>query len=180
MKYDYAVYIVFDDAVNKNIQKIKNTLVNNNFPTTEKPWPPHITIDLYNNISLEEVKFLTQKMAKETMPFAFEFDALNTFGNKVLFLQPNQKEKFEQIKQKFNLTFKSYRIDELIKQHQTYSPHATLSIFNDVMPAKQFLESDFQPIKAVANKFAIYRKDMSLVEVFEFEAKKDKHFDAGF
>lgn len=167
MNYNFVLFVMFDEVTSLKIIEIKNFLKLNNIQTTEKAWPPHITIDLYENISEEEIKTLTAQAVKDFKPFNFDFFQSNTFGERVLFLEPNNKKEFENIKNKFDQVFKDYKVNEIVEMNRKYSPHATLAISDDFTQGKELLDSTFKPIKATATKVAIYKKDMTLVKEFD-------------
>jgi len=172
MYYDYVVCFMFDEVSSAKIQNIKNFLKDNNIETKEKPWPPHITLDLYENINKITLIEKTSEIVNNLNAFKLKLNEINQFGSSVLYLQPEDTTIFTKIKKQFDKTFSQYRIAEIIER-EVYTPHVTLLINQDVESAKSFLTSAFEPFEVNISNIAIYSKNMELIHNFTLKEKND-------
>ena len=140
--WDYYIAFTFDEQTNERINKLK-LILQNKVKNEIKPWPPHITIDLYKGISLAEVTNITKQIAEEIESFSVTFSNLNDFDGKVLYLEPKNNADLRAIKQQFDLLLNQYRIPENIRP--SYNPHATLCISDSITTAKNLILQDFKP-----------------------------------
>ena len=172
MYYNYVVCFMFDELSSSKIQNIKDFLKENNIETIEKPWPPHITIDLYENIDKSTLIEKTNEIANNINNFSVKLSEINQFGNSVLYLQPEDTTIFNKIKKHFDKTLSQYRISEIIER-EVYTPHSTLLINQNVETAKSLLNKTFEPFEVNISNITIYNKNMELIHNITLKEKNN-------
>lgn len=163
--YDYVLQLLYDDETTNEITELKNILVKNNIENNERPWLPHITIDLYYNVNSVEFISILDNFIKIKKQFNFEFDKLGKIDKGVLFLVPNNIEELVKIKEELNIKLDKYRIND--RRNKDYIPHSTLTINKDVTYAEKLLSQNFAPIKCTVKYLCIYNSDMELIKKYE-------------
>ena len=172
MYYNYVVCFMFDEPSSSKIQKMKNFLKENNIETKEKPWPPHITLDLYENIDKTTLIDKTSEITNNLSSFKVNLNEINQFGDSVLYLQPEDTTILKKIKKQFDKTLEDYRIAEIIER-ELYTPHVTLLINQNVANAKNILNNIFEPFEVNVTNIAIYNKNLELIHNFTLKEKNN-------
>ena len=163
--YDYVVLLTFNEEANAKIIFFKNILKSNNIKSSEK-LPPHVTIDLYENIDSDTIIKIIDQFIEQIKSFSFQFIRINTFDNKVLFFQPNNVEQFEAIKSIFDIYLSKFQIKENANRG-LYKPHATIVTDNNVTHAEEILNEHFTPFEGSVSGLCIYSKDKQLIKKYK-------------
>jgi len=163
--WDYLIFLGFDKNANTQIEALKVKLYENDVFSSAKSWPPHITIDLYQDIQLSELISIVDKIVDQLKPIDLTFKNLNDFNQTVLYLEPANNNELQSIKQVFDEKLGIYTI--LDNKREEYIPHVTLLINEDITKAKNILTNSFTPIHAKATHLFIFAKDQTLVKSYE-------------
>lgn len=140
-----TVYAVFDDDTQAILHSWQDKISESGLVATYSNDIPFFTF----HISLGSFAVDCEKALKERLsdvcgrfaPFEIELNSIQTFGSRVLYLEPSESRNLMQLHDIFDSNY----ADGL-----PYVPHATMFIGNDEdMPcAKQILTACFKPIRA--------------------------------
>ena len=165
--WDYVIMLLFDENTSKKIEDLKDLLKSKNIFSTERPWPPHITVDLYKGISINALIDIINQFIGEIDAFYVDFKGLNKFDNRVLYLEPEINENFQVIKNHSDLMLSAYRIEENKKYE--YTPHATLVINDDISGAMKILNSHFKPFRGSVKYLCVFNESMELQKQYSLK-----------
>ena len=164
--YDFVIMLLFDETTTTRIQAMKDKLYRQGVSSREKPWPPHVTVDLYQEISITDLLEAVDSFIDSFSAFSVSFSNLACFGNRVLYLKPEPHPSFKLIKEQADKRLGAYIIENNRKR-QVYIPHITLAINNDITTAKRLIEPDFQPFSGRISCLAVYSRRMVLQEKYQ-------------
>lgn len=131
-----TVYAVLDEKTQNLLTSWQKQIVGKYVGTQTMDIPFHISI---GSFPIESRDVLTQNIEKvcgEIVPFEVFFDGVNTFGNDVLFLQPQDNPQIDALRSVFDGNF---------ADGFEFHPHTTIfcGAESDVIKAKSILESNF-------------------------------------
>ena len=165
--YDFVADLIFDEETNiKNIS-LKSLLQSYGVKPTGK-LPPHITIDLYENIDAEMLIATLNQFATNIKAFSFQFAEIGNFDNKVLFLRPDNIADFQNIKVLFDTYLGEYRIKNNANQG-IYRPHLTLTSSEDITSSQTILENNFTPFDGNVAQICVYSKNKELIKRYDLK-----------
>lgn len=167
--YDYVAILTFEENTLLRISLLREILENNGYKCALK-LPPHITIDLYEDIDESEIVNLIDKFIEEIHSFTFQFESIADFDNKVLFIKPNNIEMFEKIKNLFDLYLGNYKIKNNAN-NGIYKPHVTLLNNGDIVNAKAILNQQFNLFDGKITQLCIYAKNKQLIKKYDLSSK---------
>ena len=162
--YDYVMMLLFDEDSEIRIRKMKDFLKRNKITSREKPWAPHITVDLYQGITKELLIEKTDHLTETLRMFPVIFETIDNFHQRVLFLKPEAKAEFWQIKQKADELLGKYRVRP--DDGESYVPHVTLAINKDIREATELIQAEFRPFSGEISYLALYQRNMELVKLY--------------
>lgn len=162
--YDYVVMLLFEDICAEKIRYLKDILTNEGIKSREKPWPPHITVDLYKGIKIDDLLEKIDSYAKGLSAFPIYIRGVNDFHDKVLYLEFTGEPQFQEIKDKFDELLSDYRIEE--NKRDAYIPHATLVINQDIEPARKIMKEHFEPFAGKMIYLAVYDRSLRLLKKY--------------
>lgn len=164
--YDYVVVLLFDDKTNIKLLSLKNML---EVESTLK-LPYHITIDLYENITSNKLTTIIDQFISEINLFPFRFIKVDNFDNNVLFLQPDNEEKFLKIKNLFDLHLSEFKIKDNTN-NGIYKPHTTLIKGEDIVNSQLYLETQFTQFDGNVTGLGVFSKDKTLIKGYKLNGK---------
>jgi len=165
--YDFVTVLVFDDNTNMQIVSFAHFLESYGIETVRK-LPPHITIDLYENLSSDVLISTIDCFIDEISSIPFRFIKLDNFDNEVLFLKPDNVEAFESVKSIFDTNLGDYSIKDNANRG-IYNPHMTLVSSSDTTEAERILNEQFYPFESNASGLCVYSKNKQLVKRYDLK-----------
>ncbi len=163
--YDYVLQLGFDEETEKYIRQIKTVLKENDIPDKEKPWRPHITIDLYNCANREFFISQVTEIIKDLKTFTLTFSNLNNFNEETLYIEPFNKEELDHLKELFDIKLNTYRLPKRL--NRPYRPHVTLCTNDNLTKAKEIATNNFKPFKGYVKYLWIYTPKLELIKEYE-------------
>lgn len=163
--YDYVAVLIFDEETNIKIISLKSKSEIYGAKLIEK-LPPHITIDLYENIGADNLIMTIDKFISEIHSFPFQFIKFDNFNNNILFLKPNNEEEFVKIKNLFDLYLKDF----IIKNNPNegiYKPHSTLISGGDITNAQEYLQNQFSVFEGKVTQLCVFSNDKKLIRKYD-------------
>lgn len=137
-----TVYAVYDDDTQKILKCYQDSLLEKGFLSSHPMDVPfHITLGSFPTSMLKELVERMEKVSLESNRFEIEINAVNTFGSRVLFVEPTLNERLLSLQKHFDMSY---------PHNLPYHAHTTmlLSEESDVREAKNLLLDLFKPIKA--------------------------------
>lgn len=137
-----TVYAVFDSKTQIKLKEWQDRIINNGLnghQTMDIPF--HISLGSFPIEQKETLIKQLQIVAKTHSPFAIELCSIQTFGNKVLYLESNKSPDIENLHLKFDCNY---------GDGMPFVPHTTIFIGEEreTLIAKQILTAYFEPICA--------------------------------
>lgn len=165
--YDYVLQLGFDKNTEKRIQNLKDYLKDNNIKDKERNWLPHITIDLYDCKNINEFIIKLDETLKNIASININFNNLNDFDNKTLYIEPYEKDGLLKIKNIIDEKLKDYRIER--RKSRIYKPHVTLCTNEDIRNAYKLALERFRPFSGQIKYLWIYNQEMKLIKEYELK-----------
>jgi 2'-5' RNA ligase len=137
-----TVYAVYDDDTQKILKGYQDSLLEKGFLSSHPMDVPfHITLGSFPTSMLKELVERMEKVSLESNCFEIEINAVNTFGSRVLFLEPTPNEQLLALHKHFDMSY---------PHNLPYHAHTTMLLSEecDVREAKNLLLDLFKPIKA--------------------------------
>lgn len=169
--YDYVLQLGFEKETEKYVNYIKKRLKTNGILDQEKNWNPHITIDLYNCQSEQEFLTKVDNIVKKINKFQLQFNNLNHFNEKTLYMEPYNKEYLYEIKKMFDEGLDKYRLDK--RRDKRYTPHVTLCTNDNIGDAKTIAEQIFIPFCGLVTDIWVYNPRVELIK--SYQLMDDRH-----
>ena len=166
-KYDYVLQLGFDKHTEDFIQNIKDKLKENNVIDKEKNWRPHITIDLYNCDNEKLFIDNVDKIVNDIKILNIEFQNLNNFDNKTLYIEPFNKNGLKEIKGLFDNGLNKFRLEN--RKNRIYRPHVTLCTNDDLTSAVKISNDMFRPFVGKVEYLWIYNPKVKQIKEYILE-----------
>ena len=165
--YDYVLQLGFDKQTEDFIQNIKNTLKEKNVIDKEKNWRPHITIDLYNCDNEKLFIKHVDRVINNIKMLNIEFNNLNNFDDKTLYIEPFNKNDLKKIKALFDISLSKFRLEN--RKNRIYKPHVTLCTNDDLSSAIKISEDMFKPFVGKVAYLWIYNPQVNLIKEYSLD-----------
>jgi 2'-5' RNA ligase len=162
--YDYVAVIMFDDNTTSKILDFKNIFGTDKIKDNKK-LPPHITIDLYENIDTYTIIKIVDQFIDKINKFSFKFIGVDNFDNRVIFLKPDNEEYFNKIKNVFDSNLGKFKI-KANANNDNYKPHLTIAR-NKSSKAENILKEKFVPFESKIDTIAIFNVNKDLVKKYK-------------
>ncbi len=137
-----TVYALYDDDTQKILKGYQNTILEKGFVSTHTTDVPfHITLGSFPTSMLKELVERMEKVSLSSNRFEIEINAVNTFGSRVLFLEPTPNYQLLTLQKHFDMSYPF---------NLPYHAHTTMLLSEecDVRDAKETLLDAFKPLNA--------------------------------
>lgn len=144
MKQDkfLTVFAVFDDTTQCKLKAFQDSVLSLGYSGTQTmDIPFHISLGSFKVEYEQELKTKIQKICSQTYEFNINLNKINHFGNKVLFVEPENNTKLVELHNLF---------DDNFADGFPWYAHTTIFCGREeqVIEAKEHLNNIFQPFRA--------------------------------
>lgn len=134
-------------------------------PDKQRGWLPHVTLNLYQFEDLDKFIKSIDKFIGEISTFGVMCSSLGNFRKETLFIDPDNKECFESIKNLFDKKLAKY----VIKDDRKYAPHITICTNNMFDKSVELTKKKFKKMKVKVCKIWLFDEKVNFIKEWKLK-----------